>query len=110
MNKHNNACGVSKTLRIIGSKWTLLIIKELIEGKKRFGEMETLLETISPRTLSLRLQQLEKFGLVNKKIFKEIPLHVEYSLTSKGKSLSEIIDKMREWGDKTHNTGIIKKL
>lgn len=100
MNKHNNTCGVSKTLRIIGSKWTLLIIKELIDGKKRYGELETQLETISPRTLSLRLQQLENFGLVNKKIFKEIPLHVEYSITNKGQSLNEIIGKMREWGEK----------
>jgi len=53
---------------------------------------------ISPKTLSLRLQQLEKDGIIHKKIFAEVPLHVEYSLTDKGKSLRHIISQMREWG------------
>jgi DNA-binding HxlR family transcriptional regulator len=92
-------CGVANTLKVVGSKWTLLILHDLFEGKKRFGELLKSQKGISPKTLSVRLQELEKFGIVKKKIFAEIPLHVEYSLTDKGHSLNEIICKMREWGE-----------
>jgi DNA-binding HxlR family transcriptional regulator len=92
-------CGVSKTLKVIGSKWTILILHDLFEGKKRFGELLKSQKGISPKTLSIRLQELERFGIVKKKVFAEIPLHVEYSLTKKGQSLNEIICKMREWGE-----------
>lgn len=95
---HEN-CGVAKTLKIIGSKWTLLVLRDLFTGPKRFGELQTSLKGISPRTLSLRLDQLEKDGIITKKVFVEVPLHVEYSLTPKGSSLEEIICKMREWGE-----------
>ena len=90
---------VTKTIRIIGSKWTVLILRELCEGTKRFGELQRALEGISPKTLSIRLQELEKHGIVSKKIFQEVPLHVEYSLTKRGESLRDIIKKMREWGE-----------
>ena len=96
----NSPCGVEKTLRIIGSKWTMLLLHHLFEGKKRFGELERSLSGISPKTLSLRLQELEKDGIINKKVFAEVPLHVEYTLTPKGKSLGEIFKKMAEWGEK----------
>jgi DNA-binding HxlR family transcriptional regulator len=88
-----------KTLKIIGSKWTILLLRELFEGKKRFGELQRALEGISPKTLSLRLKQLEKDRIIKKKVFAEIPLHVEYSLTPRGDSLSEIIEKIKDWGD-----------
>ncbi|HUD44638.1 MAG TPA: helix-turn-helix domain-containing protein [Patescibacteria group bacterium] len=96
-------CGVTKTIKIIGSKWTILILHELCEEKKRFGELQRSLAGISPKTLSLRLQQLEKNGIVHKKVFAEVPLHVEYSLTKKGASLKLIIDVMQQWGEKTAN-------
>ena len=92
-------CGIAKTISVIGSKWTILIIRDLFEGKTRFNELKRSLESISPKTLSVRLQQLEKDGLVEKRIFAEVPTHVEYTLTSKGKSLHEIITKLREWGE-----------
>jgi len=98
MNDNNNNCGVTKTLKIIGSKWTILIIRDLCEGTKRFGQLQKSLSGISPKTLSLRLQELEKEGILTKKIFAEVPLHVEYSLTPKGKSLRKIINTMRAWG------------
>lgn len=88
-----------KTLKIIGSKWTILLLRELFEGKKRFGELQKALEGISPKTLSLRLKQLEKDRIIKKKVFAEIPLHVEYSLTTRGESLSDIIEKIKDWGD-----------
>lgn len=94
---HHN-CGVAKTLKIIGSKWTMLLLHNLFERAKRFGELERSLENISPKTLSERLRQLEKAGIISKKIYAEVPLHIEYSLTAKGKSLDQIFDLMAKWG------------
>ena len=93
-------CGVTRTLKIIGSKWTMLIIYTLCSGTKRFGELERALSGIRPKTLSLRLRSLEKCGIIKKKIFAEVPLHVEYSLTPKGEALKEIFNQMDTWGEK----------
>ena len=93
------SCGVEKTLKVIGGKWTVLIIRDLCDGTKRFGQLQKSLEGISPKTLALRLDQLEQERIVKRKVFKEIPLHVEYSLTTRGESLKELIVKMREWGE-----------
>lgn len=94
----HNTCGVAKTLKILGSRWTALLLHNLFEEKKRFGELERLMQGISPKTLSERLRELEKEGIITKKVFAEIPLHVEYSLTAKGKSLGRIFDEMAKWG------------
>lgn len=94
-------CGVSSTMKIIGSKWTILILHQLCGGKKRFGELQRSLPGISPKTLSERLRQLEKEDIVKKKIFAEIPLHVEYSLTKKGETLKDIINQMATWGEQS---------
>lgn len=99
MNTPTHTCGVEKITKIIGSKWTLLIIRDLCETPRRFGELQRSVEGISPRTLSLRLQQLEHDGIVTKKIFAEVPSHVEYALTTKGKSLKTIVEMMRTWGE-----------
>ncbi len=96
-------CSVSKTLKIIGSKWTMMLLHNIFEGNNRFGMLERSLEGISPKTLSLRLSELEKEGIINKKVFAEVPLHVEYSLTKKGRSLGEIFKAMEKWGDTPHN-------
>jgi DNA-binding HxlR family transcriptional regulator len=95
-------CSVVKTLRVVGSKWTILIIRDLLKGTLRFGELRKSLDGVSPKTLSERLKSLEKEGVVTKKIYPEIPPRVEYSLTRRGKSLAKIIDSMREWGDTIH--------
>ncbi len=102
-NQHLNGhttCGVAKTLKIIGSKWTMFILHTLFEGAKRFGEIQKELPTISTKTLSPRLQELEIEGIITRKVFAEVPLHVEYSLTSKGKSLEKIFKDMGDWGEK----------
>jgi DNA-binding HxlR family transcriptional regulator len=91
-------CGVAKTMKIIGSKWTVMILHNLFEGKKRFNELHRTLTGISPKTLSQRLQELEKDGIITKKVFAEVPLHVEYTLTKKGESLSELFQQMSAWG------------
>lgn len=85
-------------MKLIGAKWTLNILHALCEHEKRFGEIQKELSTISPRTLSLRLQQLESDGIVSKKVFAEVPPHVEYALTKKGASLKKIIALLDEWG------------
>lgn len=95
--KHHD-CGVNKTLKIIGSKWTMHLLHNLFDGPKRFGELQRNADGISPKTLTLRLRELEKDRIIIKKVFAEIPLHVEYSLTDKGKSLKEIFTKMEHWG------------
>lgn len=96
----NDDCAVAKTLRIIGSKWTMMILHNLFDGKKRFGELQRSLGTISPKTLSQRLQELEKDDIITRKVFTEIPLHVEYNLTSKGLSLKKLFKDMADWGEK----------
>lgn len=92
-------CGVAKAIKIIGSKWTMLILHRLCVGTMRFGALQRALPGISPKTLSERLQELEKEGIVTKKVFAEVPLHVEYSLTAKGVSLREVFQKIEDWGN-----------
>ncbi len=93
-----NYCGVEKTLKIIGGKWTLLVLHNLFEGSKRFGQLQKNLTGVSPKTLSLRLKELEKDKIIKRKVFAEIPPHVEYSLSEKGTSLKEIFNKLEHWG------------
>jgi len=95
-------CSVARAIKIIGSKWTMLILHNLFDGPKRFGQLQRSLGEISPKTLSQRLQELEQEKIVSRKVFAEIPLHVEYSLTKKGYSLSKIFDDMAQWGRSTH--------
>lgn len=92
-------CPVTKTLKIIGSKWSMLIIHNLCDRTLRFGQLQKALPGISPKTLSDRLDELEKAGIVSRQVFPEIPLHVEYSLTPKGQSLKSVFEKMGEWGE-----------
>jgi DNA-binding HxlR family transcriptional regulator len=94
-------CPVAKTLKVIGSKWTMLILHNLFDGKKRFGELQRSLPGISPKTLSQRLQELEQEGIITKKVYAEVPLHVEYNLTEKGKSLDGIFDSLKQWGERS---------
>lgn len=96
---HTN-CGVTKVLKLMSSKWTMLILHTLCESKKRFGELQRTMSGISPKTLSVRLHELEKEGIVAKHVFAEVPLHVEYSLTEKGASLRSIFNNLSSWAEK----------
>jgi DNA-binding HxlR family transcriptional regulator len=91
-------CGVSKALEILGGKWTLLIIRDLLEQPRRFGELEGSLEGISPRTLAIRLKELEHDGVLQRDCSAG-EAHPMYRLTEKGHSLSAILDQMRSWGE-----------
>lgn len=93
-------CPIEKTLSVIGKKWTVLILRDLMGGTRRFGELLASLEGISPKTLSERLKELEEGGVVRRRVYPEIPPRVEYSLTEKGKSLGGILEAMMEWGSR----------
>ena len=94
----DHTCPVCRTADVICGKWTLLVIRDLAEGRSRFCELERSLQGISPRTLSLRLRALEEEGIVERTTFAEVPPRVEYSLTEKGRAIVPIIDSMREYG------------
>ncbi len=91
-------CPVCRTADIVCGKWTLLVIRDLADGRSRFCELERSLEGISPRTLSLRLRALEEEGIVDRHTFPEVPPRVDYSLTEKGRALIPIIEDMRAYG------------
>ncbi len=91
-------CPVERAANVIGGKWTLLILRDLFTGTKRFGELRASLTGISPKTLTERLRALEQEGIVERKIYPEVPPRVEYSLTNSGQKLEPIIEGMREWG------------
>jgi DNA-binding HxlR family transcriptional regulator len=91
-------CTVERTLLVIGGKWTTLILRDLLTGTKRFGQLKSSLAGIPPKTLTERLRDLEDQGIVSRVQFPEIPPRVEYTLTPKGEALSPIIDAMAEWG------------
>src|SRR6266567_4068929 len=95
----NDTCPVCATSDIVCGKWTLLIIRDLADGRSRFCELERSLAGISPRTLSLRLRALEEEGVVERDTFPEVPPRVEYALTDKGRALLPIIDHMRAYGE-----------
>jgi DNA-binding HxlR family transcriptional regulator len=96
----NATCPVARTARIISGKWTLLIIRDLASGVKRFNQLERLLQGISPKTLSERLRALELEGIVQRQTFAEVPPRVEYSLTEKGHDLVEVVTCMRCYGNR----------
>jgi DNA-binding HxlR family transcriptional regulator len=91
-------CPVDETAKIIGNKWTPLIIRDLASGEKRFNQLEKSLEGISPKTLSERLRRLEAAKIITRRCFAEVPPRVEYGLTEKGHALVPVIDSMREYG------------
>jgi DNA-binding HxlR family transcriptional regulator len=91
-------CPVSRTAAVISGKWTILLVRDLAEGRSRFCELERSLAGISPRTLSLRLRALEEEGIVERQTFPEVPPRVEYALTGKGLDLLPIIEDMRAYG------------
>ena len=92
------SCPVCRTADVVCGKWTLLIIRDLAEGRSRFCELERSLDGISPRTLSLRLRALEEEGILERQTYPEAPPRVEYGLTEKGRALVPIVEAMREYG------------
>lgn len=94
---------IASAMEIIGNKWTALILRDLTTGAKRFGELEKSVGSINPRTLSQRLDDLEKHGIITKQSFAEVPPRCEYSLTKKGEDLIPVLKQMAAWGDKYYD-------
>lgn len=93
------SCSTSIAMDLIGGKWKSVILIYLVDGKKRYNELRKLISTITERTLSLQLKQLEKDGLIARKVYtKKPPLKVEYSLTPFGQSLAPVLTAIAEWG------------
>lgn len=101
MQEHKDlpACPVETTLMLIGSKWKVLILRDLLPGTKRFGELKRSIGNVSQKVLTAQLRDMEEKGLVNRKVYPEVPPRVEYSLTELGRSLKPILDAMQEWGN-----------
>lgn len=99
------SCSVARASQLIGDMWVLLIVRDLLSGPKRFNQLQQSLtnvediRTISSKTLCERLRMLESMKIVNRKLFPEIPPHVEYSLTEKGQALSKVMDQIRSYGE-----------
>jgi DNA-binding HxlR family transcriptional regulator len=93
------ACGVERTLRVLDGKWTTLIVRELLSGPKRFGEIRSGLRSPSAKTLTDRLRALEHQGILTRTVFAEVPPRVVYELTEQGHSLGPILHAMLVWGE-----------
>lgn len=93
------ACPVETTLMLIGDKWKVLILRDLMPGTKRFGELKKSIGSVSQKVLTAQLRDMEEKGLVNRHVYAEVPPRVEYSLTELGESLKPILDAMGAWGE-----------
>jgi DNA-binding HxlR family transcriptional regulator len=93
-------CPVDLTLSVIGGRWKGLVFWNLRDGAKRFGEMKKILVGINDKMLTQVLRELEKSGVVNRKVYEVIPPKVEYSLTEKGKELLPVMQQMSDWGNR----------
>lgn len=93
------ACPVETTLTLIGDKWKVLILRDLMPGTKRFGELKRSVGNVSQKVLTAQLRDMEESGLVNRQVYAEVPPRVEYSLTELGQSLKPILDSMQSWGE-----------
>ena len=92
-------CPVETTLMLIGDRWKVLIVRDLLTGTKRFGELRKSLTGISQKVLTQHLRIMEENHLVNRVVFAEVPPRVEYSLTDLGRSLKSVLDVMWQWGE-----------
>ena len=99
MKKELPACPVEIIMGLIGDKWKVLIIRDLLTGTKRFGELRKSVTGITQKVLTNNLRQMEASGLVKRKVYAEVPPKVEYSLTETGLSLKPILDSMVTWGN-----------
>ncbi len=103
IDKELPACPVETTLTLIGDKWKVLILRDLMSGTKRFGELRKSIGHISQKVLTANLREMETDALVERKVFAEVPPRVEYSITDLGRSLKPILDSMWDWGTSYKN-------
>lgn len=101
--KNLPACPVETTLTLIGNKWKVLILRDLLGGKKRFGELKKSIGTVSQKVLTAQLRDMEADGLLKRTVYPEVPPRVEYELTELGLSLKPVLDTMYAWGENYKN-------
>lgn len=99
-NCEHKDCQVFKALQLVGGKWVLIILAQLIDGKKRFGELKKAIPGISPKMLTQQLRKLEEEGLIQRTIYAQVPPKVEYALTDKGRALGPVYHRIVDWGNK----------
>ena len=100
MKKELPACPVETTLMLISNRWNVLILRDLMEGTKRFGELKKSLGNISQKVLTANLRAMEENGLLIRTVYAQVPPKVEYTLTDTGYSLKTVLDAMVQWGIK----------
>ena len=93
------ACPVETTLMLIGDKWKVLILRDLMAGTRRFGQLQRSVGRVSQKVLTAQLREMEDSGLLTRTVFPEVPPHVEYALTELGYSLKPVLDAMWSWGE-----------
>lgn len=98
MNKELPACPVETTLSLISDRWKVLIIRDLLDGTKRFGELKKSIGSISQKVLTANLRAMEDDGLITRTVYAEVPPRVEYTLTDTGYSLKPVLDALGDWG------------
>ena len=92
-------CPVETTLTLISDKWKVLIIRDLLPGTKRFGELKKSIGSVSQKVLTAQLRQMEESGLLTRTVYPEVPPRVEYTLTELGQSLRPVLDALKNWGE-----------
>lgn len=100
------ACPVETTLTLIGDKWKVLILRDLLPGTKRFGELKKSIGSVSQKVLTAQLRDMEEKGLLTRTVYAEVPPRVEYTLTETGYSLRPVLDAMADWGNAYKESGI----
>ncbi|OQX21328.1 MAG: hypothetical protein BWK75_03395 [Candidatus Altiarchaeales archaeon A3] len=90
-------CPITEISNMLAKRWTMQIMRELLAGNRRFNELQKSLKSISPRVLSERLDEMEKYGIIKREIYAEVPVKVEYSVTEKGKDLKESLTYLAKW-------------
>ena len=104
-------CPIETTLKMLGCKWKVLIIRELLDGTKRFGELKKSVIGITQKVLTSKLREMEELGLLERKIYPQIPPKVEYTLTDIGYSLRPVLDSLKGWGkDYKRYTKLLEKM
>ena len=94
----DGTCPVTRAVDVLDGKWTILVVRDLLGGTKRFSDLRRSLAGVSPNTLTDRLRALERHGLVDRRIYAEVPPRVEYSLTEAGKTLEPVLAALSDWG------------
>ncbi len=97
-NKQNPVCAITATLDVLGGKWKVFILSQLVQGTRRFGELKRAIPNVTQKMLTQQLRELEEVGLVTRRVYPKVPPRVEYTLTAHGLTLGPVLQVLNEWG------------